>query len=173
MLGFWKRSMPWKIGWKYAIKMEGIFGMVNVGCWNFGHKEGWPHPSPFLIHIQVPPFSSLIYICPNSLFKFCPEFICQEKLKICCCKACQHLFRPRLHACPQDLCLREGVKNHLPPRQHCRLSICLYFDWVWQILSGGCGTRLSIRRQGPNNYSDTVRRAALSNSGFKKTISLI
>ena len=122
MLGFW--SMPWKMGWKYAIKMEGIFGMVNVGCWNFGHKEGWPHPSPFLIHIQVPPFSSLIYICPNSLFKFCPEFICQEKLKICCCKACQHLFRLRLHACPQDLCLREGVKNHLPPRQHCRLSIC-------------------------------------------------
>ena len=132
------------MGWKYAIKMEGIFGMVNVGCWNFGHKEGWPHPSPFLIHIQVPPFSSLIYICPNSLFKFCPEFICQEKLKICCCKACQHLFRLRLHACPQDLCLREGVKNHLPPRQHCRLSICLYFDWVWQILSGGVVALVSV-----------------------------
>ena len=114
------------MGWKYAIKIEGIFGMVNVGCWNFGHKEGWPHPSPFLIHIQVPPFSSLIYICPNSLFKFCPEFICQEKLKICCCKACQHLFRLRLHACPQDLCLREGVRNHLPPSDSIAVSVFVY-----------------------------------------------
>ena len=31
---------------------------------------------------------------------------------------------------------------------HCRLSICSYFDWVW--------------RQCPTNYSDTVRRRALS-----------
>ena len=38
-------------------------------------------------------------------------------------------------------------------RQHCRLSICWYFDWVWQ-----------IRRQAPNKYSDTIRRGALSES---------
>ena len=118
--------------------------MVNVGCWNFGHKEGWPHPSPFLIHIQVPPFSSLIYICPNSLFKFCPEFICQEKLKICCCKACQHLFRLRLHACPQDLCLREGVKNHLPPSDSIAVSVFVYILIEFDKYSQGVVALVSV-----------------------------
>ena len=40
-------------------------------------------------------------------------------------------------------------------RQHCHLSIYWYFDCLR-------GLWLSIRRQVPNNYSDTVRRGALS-----------
>ena len=49
-----------------------IFGMVNVALWNFGRRrERWPHLSPFLIPFQIPPFSSLIYICRN--FQFLPR----------------------------------------------------------------------------------------------------
>ena len=36
-------------------------------------------------------------------------------------------------------------------------------------LSGGYGTRLSIRRQDPNNYSDTEMRALSSNNTFMTT----
>ena len=42
---------------------------------------------------------------------------------------------------------------------------------IWPLLfphqlSGGCGTRLSIRRQDPNNYSDTEMRALSSQRPF-------
>ena len=37
------------------------------------------------------------------------------------------------------------------PRQHCRLTICWWFGWVWQIVT------TSIRQQDRNIYSDTER----------------
>ena len=94
---------------------------------------------------------------------------------------------PALRRFPETLWRKKSPRS--PPKSEFRcmgglinrfLPVwCPISHSIWPLLfphqlSGGCGTRLSIRRQDPNNYSDTEMRAlsSLRHSGKLKSQSI-
>ena len=45
-----------------------MVNVANAQVLEFWEKERWPHLSSFLILIQIPPFSRLIYIYKSQIF---------------------------------------------------------------------------------------------------------